>query len=371
MSLRAPIYPVRATNLCRRVRLLPLADEVLVRIGDVVQPEDVIARASVPGEPRVVPVSRELGIEGDPAPYLVKKPGDVVRQGEALAVRKGILGLGRRVCSSPIDGVVGASDAASGEVFVNPLPELMELKAGMPGVVVEVWPQRGAIIEVEGVSVGGVASAGPGAWGSLRLLAANDEEIRSERLGPEHQGEIVVGGWIQADALARAKTLGVRGVVVGGMPAPCFLELVSASPSPSLSAIVIDRFGATSMDQAAFHMLEPYQGRRAVLLPGSAWPSLGSSPTPALASSTGQQYVAQVIVPVEHGRSRPVLEPALGIGARVRLARGANAGRRGEVVSEPTGWSRLPSGIVARAFSIRLEDGSQAEAPRWNLELVG
>jgi hypothetical protein len=58
-------YPVEsritALTTIRRERLLPTPGQVLVEVGEMVGAADVVARCQLPGEVRVIDISRALG----------------------------------------------------------------------------------------------------------------------------------------------------------------------------------------------------------------------------------------------------------------------------------------------------------------------
>ncbi|MDI6894386.1 MAG: hypothetical protein AB1503_07910 [Bacillota bacterium] len=107
-------------TVIRRERRLPFPGEVLVEVGQVVEPQTVVARTTVmPGMPYVVEVARELGVErGEVGRYLLKVPGERVATGEVLARADRGLG-GVRECRSPCEGEVETILVAHGQVLVR------------------------------------------------------------------------------------------------------------------------------------------------------------------------------------------------------------------------------------------------------------
>ena len=90
----------------RRERLLPVRGQVLVQPGDLVGPQDVVARCEVPGEIRMLDVSRGLKARRDRVGKLVRvAEGDTVQAGDLLAAPWGLLGSFRK-CRSPLSGQV-------------------------------------------------------------------------------------------------------------------------------------------------------------------------------------------------------------------------------------------------------------------------
>src|SRR5687767_13774753 len=122
MSIYVPAGtpPLINSALARIDRRLPHAGEVLVRQGQRVEPEEVVARAFVPGTPQIVNLARALTI----APALVERAmirevGNKVAQGEVLARSSRV---GGRVCLAPLSGVIVAAGNEAGHVTISPDP---------------------------------------------------------------------------------------------------------------------------------------------------------------------------------------------------------------------------------------------------------
>lgn len=107
-------------TLIRKTRKLPLPGEVLVKEGQMVEPDDPVARLAVrPGIPWVIPAARLLGIEPEelPAAMLVKV-GDRVRTQDVIArTERGL--YGRKEIASPTDGTIEDISGRSGRVTIR------------------------------------------------------------------------------------------------------------------------------------------------------------------------------------------------------------------------------------------------------------
>ena len=107
-------------RIIEKTRRLPLPGEVLVQVGDSVQPDTPVARISLrPGIPWVIPVASHLGVPPeDMRQRLTKSVGDVVKAQEALGVvDKGI--YGRKVYTSPVEGRVEEISDITGRVTIR------------------------------------------------------------------------------------------------------------------------------------------------------------------------------------------------------------------------------------------------------------
>ncbi|MGC8832980.1 MAG: hypothetical protein ACP5R4_02915, partial [Armatimonadota bacterium] len=85
----------------RKTRRLPLKGTVLVREGEHVEPDTVVARTELPGVMQTVKVAAQMGVEpGDVEKLLKVKVGDRVEKDQILAESRSFFGLIRTTCKS-------------------------------------------------------------------------------------------------------------------------------------------------------------------------------------------------------------------------------------------------------------------------------
>jgi len=110
-------------SLVQKMRILPLPGEVLVSVGDRVEPDSRIAKISLrPGIPWVVPVARLIGVQDtELSKCMLKKVGDEVKVREIIA--RGHEGglYGAKELESPTDGVIEEISDRSGRVVIREL----------------------------------------------------------------------------------------------------------------------------------------------------------------------------------------------------------------------------------------------------------
>jgi len=92
------------------------------------------------------------------------------------------------------------------------------LESPVAGVVHEVRPGAGVTIRsTANAIVGRTALAGP-SWGKLQVATGADGELRAQHVDVGMAGSIVVAGArMDAEALTRARAVGIRGVVVAAL----------------------------------------------------------------------------------------------------------------------------------------------------------
>lgn len=209
--------PLIAGAVARIERRLPHPGKILVRVGQRVEPGDVVARCLVPGTPHIVNISRELMIA--PAQLsraMILEVGNKVAKGDALARMNR---LGGRSYTAPVSGEVVGIDTETGYVTIMPDPESYELLANARGIVMEEIPHEGVLIETPAAQIYGVFGFGKERSGVLHLLVTDPAEpILPERIDARSAYSIIIGGSsITAAALRRAAQHNVCGIIVGGI----------------------------------------------------------------------------------------------------------------------------------------------------------
>jgi hypothetical protein len=130
--------------IVRKSRRLPIHGEVLVKEGDKIDHDTILASAEAPGRVEAINAAELLLLVPDPSThsvelkkYLTKKEGDFVKKGELLALKKELFGLFKRKITSPIDGTLEYISDMSGQIILREPPVKIELKSYIPGTVVK------------------------------------------------------------------------------------------------------------------------------------------------------------------------------------------------------------------------------------------
>ncbi len=354
-------YPetVRFTPLAtiRRERRLPIPGKVQVQRGDTVEASTVIAVAEQPAGVVIVDIARALKVPPErAAAYLRRKPGASVQAQDVLAQRRVWMGLRTLRVRSPVDGEIVA--AGGGKVLIRAGANALELRAGFPGVVVEVLPAYGAVIETTGALIQAFWSSGADFHGMIRIITSGAEPLRARAIDPVAQGTLVVGGaWIEPSALEQAERLQVRGIIAGSMEAsllPMLREL-------SFPVVLTEGFGRLPMHPEIFRILSMYQGREAFVLQPAASPD-------------GRPGRPEILIPAPT-ESPPPPEPMgemdLHPGVRVRLLREPYRGRTGTVSGISAYPWTLDSGLRSWCAEIQLDgEGGKVWVPVYNVEIL-
>ena len=221
------------------------------------------------------------------------------------------------------------------------------LDSPITGIVREVRPGSAIVIQATGRALRGIVALGGPTRGRLHIAAGSDGELRSGGLDVGLAGTIlVVGSRIDAETLTRARAMGVRGIVVGGL---------ASKERRDFSA-------SERRQRAALHRLAPYA---VLVLEGATRRPLPSPVMDVLHALDGKE-VAIVSDP-----------PMLVFDAEVDVpaprpdfvcVRGGPLGGREGIWAGIAGPRRFAGGVHLEAGSVRFEDGTITAVPLGDLE---
>ena len=349
----APVLHILPLATIVRERTLPVAGKVMARLDQRVSPTDVVAEANFAREHVLLDIARTYGISATAADKLIK-----VNQGDRL-VQDALIAEGRGMFARPIKaprpGRVMV--AGGGQVLMEVGDTRIELRAGLPGLVTQVIPERGVVIRTAGALV-------QGTWGNGRidnglmvnLIDKPDAVLTQDRLDVSLRGSVILGGNVRdAETLRAAAELPVRGLIVSSM----ISSLLPMAVQMRFPILVLDGFGIMPMNTAAFTLLTSNNKREA---------TVNAEPFDRY---NGNPPEVIIPLPVSSDPPEPNAFVPFAVGQRVRMRRAPNAGMLGVLASLPAGLSLLPSGLRAPAGEVKLENGATVLVPLVNLEVVG
>ena len=204
----------------RTRRVLPIAGEVLVNLGQSVNARDVVAQTFMPGEITPLNMANLLSMQPSDVPdCMLKKEGERVSVGDSLARTKGIFGMFKNEYKSKVAGTLEAVSAITGQVIVRGEPLPVQVQAFLAGKVTEIIPREGCIIEAEVAFIQGIFGIGGETHGKIKLACqGHDEELSDDLITPEMKNCIVVGGArVTEKAIEKARSVGAAALVTGGI----------------------------------------------------------------------------------------------------------------------------------------------------------
>lgn len=347
----ANIRHIMPVTTIRRERMLPVNGKVLVRKGQIVAAGDVIAETTLGNEHALLDICRGLGVDMELADrQILVKAGQKVIRGDILA---GPVGLARRVVRAPTDGIVLL--AGEGQVLIE-LPQApFQIKAGIPGVVVDLLPDRGAIIRNTGALIQGVWGNGQLDSGLLFALAKEPEHVlTADQVDVSLRGSIVLAGHCKdANVLNLVAEISLKGLVLGSLTP----ELAGKAMGLSLPVMLLEGFGNIPLDPVAFKLLTTNVNRDATLN-AQPW-DIYNNIRPELI----------IPLPVDQEPPMPKDGSLFVPGQRVRIVSATNFGRVGELV-ELVGNIATGVGIVAPSGEVEFASGEKITIPLANLEVL-
>jgi hypothetical protein len=359
--------------LVNKSRILPLKGDVVVKAGDQVNPDDVVARTELPGNVVPLNVANKLGIPPeDIYEFMTKKEGDAIEEGEVVAIKKfPIIKSWSTTCKSTVTGSIESISSITGQVLLRGLPIPVEVKAYLRGEVTEVLPNEGVVVSCTASFVQGIFGIGGETSGTIQVVTPDNTTVLSDQLiNPELKGKIIVGGsLVTAAALKKAIQVGVKGIVVGGFDDKDLRDFlgydigvaITGSEDMGITLVVTEGFGQINMADKTFELLKAHEGQMAcingatqiragVIRPEVVIPFEGESGT---GSDSDQATMA-----------------GLAVGSPIRVIRHPYFGRLGKVVDLPSPLQKLESESVARVLEVEFEAGERAVIPRANVEML-
>ena len=345
---------------------------MLVTTGETVRANQAVARAELPGKVYPLNLANQLGVAPDEIhEYLIKKAGDPVQKDEILAENKPLIKWFKTEILSPITGVVESVSTVTGQVLLREPPRVLELLGYIDGLIVEVIPQQGVVVETNCSLVQGIFGIGGETRGEIVIAVTSPDEVLTPRhLTADMKGKVVVGGsFISSDALARAKEVGVAGLVIGGIHDKDLRALlgydlgvaITGTEQVGFTLILTEGFGTIPMAGKTFNLLSAHAGQQASISGATQIRAGVIRPEIIIPKGGASDGRGTATVPEREG---------IRIGDQVRIIRDPLFGKIGEVASLPSDLQKIPTESDVRVMEVRFADGSKAMIPRANIELI-
>lgn len=230
--------------------------ELLTRRQLIASPIDALF-ALHPGDRPLVKAGEAVS-RGQPLIEHYRDPRTIVVSGLGLA--DGPPTPGERWHEAPRRRGQEGAPAAQGELLFRSggkwriaggdRPDVVE--APFAGAVHEVRSGTGVVIRTTGSAIlGRTALAGP-TWGRLQIVTDADGELRAQHVDVGAAGSIVVAGArIDAEALTRARAVGIRGVIVAALGIKEQRDFLASERRGRAAVHGLPPFGILVLDGAA------------------------------------------------------------------------------------------------------------------------
>ena len=360
----------------RKSRNLPLPGDVIVKKGNTVKSDDIVARTNLPGKVHAVNVVNRLAIlPTDLRKNMLKKEGDNVVKDEPIAETSPFIKMFKSICLSPITGIIESISDITGQVLLREPPKPVQITAYVDGKVVETIENEGVVIETNATFIQGIFGIGGETTGELQIVVNSpDDIVKPEDIKEVHRGKIIAGGSIiYSDAIKKALDTGVKGIVVGGIRDKEINELlgydlgvaITGSEDINITIIITEGFGQIGMAQRTFDMIKLREG--------------------AVASINGATQIRagvvrpEIIIPYndedtsgksDESGSADGKSAGISIGDQIRIIRNPNFGMLGTVKSLPSELQTIETEAMARVLEVKFPDGQTSIVPRANIEAI-
>ena len=318
----------------------------------LVSPVDAFFRLH-PGD-RPLVVAGEAVTRGQPIVEHYRDPRTIVVSGPASENRRGA--PGERWTATPGRNAREGDATPSGELLFRsggrwriaggdrPDP----IDAPFAGVVRDVRPGTGVTIRTTATGiVGNAALAGP-TWGRLQVATGADGELRAQHVDVGAAGSIVVAGArMDAEALTRARAVGIRGIIVAALGIKEQRDFLASERRGRAAVHGLPPFGILVLDGA---------GRRPI-----------ASPMMALFEAIEGGMVAIVGNPPALVIDDPSIALPMPAPDLVRVRSGPLAGAEGTWAGL-AGPRRFPAGVTLEAAFVRFGGRPPVAIPIGDLE---
>ncbi|OQC09950.1 MAG: hypothetical protein BWX75_00719 [Candidatus Cloacimonetes bacterium ADurb.Bin088] len=359
--------------ILKKERILPLKGKVLVKKGDKVKAEDVVAETLLPG--KVVPfnLANKLGVTPAQLVNFIKiEVGQQITKETILAETKGLFGTGlfKNEVRSPVEGEVENISSVTGQILLREPRVPVQVKAFIDGIVTDVIEDEGVIIENKSAYIQGIFGIGGETIGEIKVMVKSPaDQINPQQIDQSCQGKIIVSGsFITYDAIEAARKNGVKAIITGGIDDQDIKKLlghdigvaITGHENIGLTIVCTEGFGKIDMAKKTFELLKKFDGHKT--------------------SIHGKTQIRagvirpEIIIPLDFDEKElvtkeatmPVLEP----GTLIRVIRQPNFGKIAKVISLPEELTKVESETLVRVLEAQFEDGTKMIIPRANVEVI-
>lgn len=370
-SAYTPGLTVSGDIVIRRTRRLPIKGEVLVSIGELVEPDTVVARALLPGLLQTVRISEPLGVEPREIEQFLKvKVGDAVSKGQSIAEGKKLFGIFKApIAECGHDGVLESISDVTGNGLIREPSIPIDINAYITGKIVDVIPEEGAIVETRCAMVQGIFGVGGERQGNVRVAVNGPDELfDAQHVRPDDQGKILIGGsGMTAAAIRAASEVGATGIIAGGIKDSDLIEFlgydigvaITGSEKINLTLMTTEGFGFLPMAERTFALLKSLEGQTGSI----------NGATQIRAGVIRPELI--VPEPKNTGTASSEAKVlSLLVGTQIRVIREPYFGALGTVTELPPELVTLESGTTVRVLEAKLASGDVVTVPRANVEII-
>lgn len=367
-----PGLKVKKFTMVSKTRRLPLPGDVLVKEGETVKHDQIVARTQVPGEVRLINVANMLGVEPeDIKMFMTRKLKESVAVGDVIAKRS-TLGFFKKFANAPVSGTIEMISDVTGQIALREPSIPVEITAYIPGKINHIYPNEGVTVTTPAALVQGIFGVGGEAHAEFKVVANSPDEILTpERIDGSCNGKVLVGGaLVTYEAIKKAVETGVRGIVVGGIRDEDLIRFLGREIGVAITGyedigttlIITEGFGKMKMPLRTFNLLKSFDGRSASI--NGATQIRAGVIRPEVVMPLNEDELRELSAQADEMTGG--MEP----GTSVRIIRDPYFGEIGHVLSLPVELQKVQTGSEVRVVEVMLIDGREAIVPRANVEII-
>ena len=365
-----PGLKVTKSIIITKERILPVPGDVLVKNGDSVAYDTIVAQTHVPSDVHMRPISYIVGCEAYELPNVMKyKEGDFVNKGDLLAETSSFFGLFKSQYRARYTGTIELISPITGMVAIREPPTPVKLDAYIPGKVVDVQEKVGVTIEINASLVQGIFGIGGERHGEIKIIAQPDEVLTLDHITADCAGKILVGGSVvTSEILKKAAEIGVKGIVVGGIKRNDLNQFlgyeigvaITGEEPIDLTCIITEGFGQMTMAGHIYALLASHEGNLACV----------DGATQIRAGVIRPEIIIPLTETYKEEEEDESLAYGMGEGTRIRIIRQPYFGALGNVSNLPIELQTVETESHVRVLEAKLDDGRTVTVPRANVEIM-
>lgn len=370
---------IEKDKIIRIKRTLRGKGKLDVSLGQQVSPDEIIGTASLSSGFRTINLSELLSVPPHEAQkYLTKDLGQKIYKGELLAFKSGTIFGGKKVVTAPTDGILDFLNPKTGELRMAFLPKKALLPAGVFGIVEAIDEVRGVVaIRAQVTRIFGIFGSGELRDGILHILNKRDDLTDKSKIAREFDENILVGGsLIFKDAISSAISLGINGIITGGINAKDYKAMAGGrltfpkkiDNDIGISIVVTEGFGSIPIGEDVFDVLSSYEGKFVSIDGNKAvldLPSFESKSLTHIESTKLPPLAAESNLKEDEGKSLVEVSK----GAKVRIIGNSFLGEQGQIVAIDQSQTLLPSGINTNLATVETKR-RKIQIPVANIEVI-
>lgn len=348
-------------QVIQRRRLLPEFGKVLVRIGQEVQPMDVVAETMLPSGMVLVDVAKGLGCQIAVAEeHINVKMGSMVSVGEILAYNDFL--FIKRSILSPCNGKVKWIEC--GKIWIEEVGVDYKLLAAYAGKIVNnIWG-RGVIIETNGTLCCGVWGNQKMGYGRLRYFPEQStKKLCAADITKDMRSEVLVAQYCDSvHVFNRAVEVSLCGFVFASLPSGMlpFLENLN------IPILILEGFGNYQMNKLAMDFFSSNEGKEVVI----------NAQHKIKTGQRGEVFVFEEpgdVIDMQAAAKENIdnFEPyQLKAGQKVKIILTGYHGEIGQIEKIYPSIQKYPNGVCSLSAEVAITEKEHVIVPLDNLEII-